>query len=289
MRSNVTVSILSGVARRAALLTGAAVILSLQLVIAPVASAASGAISQGYKTTSNNVTKGALVSLWSSGSTTVVPANSTTNLTKLVGIAADKPLVELSNGSEADTRVVVSGTTEALVSDINGAVKAGDKITASPVSGIGMKAVSAAEIIGTAQADLSSVSTVDQPVDDKDGKKQTIKVGMVPVAVSVAYYSASSSQGGVSSFVPPFLQSIANTVAGRQVSPLRVLLAATTLLLGFVAVIVILQTSIRNGLISIGRNPLAQGALRKGLADIIIMAVGLLVVTAVVVYVAIVI
>jgi len=258
----------------------------LVTIVAPAAVFAAGAISQGYKTTSTNVSKGTLLSLVSSGSTTVEPANSTTNVAKLVGIAADKPLVELSNGAASDTRVVVSGSTEALVSDMNGTVNAGDKITASPVSGIGMKSVQAAEVVGTAQASLSSVSLVNQTVTGTDGKTQTIKVGLLPIAVNVTYYSAATQQGIVAAFVPPFLQSLANGIAGRQVSPLRVLLAAIALLLGFGAVTVMLYTSIRSGVISIGRNPLAQAALRKSLVDVVVAAIGLLVITTVIVYVA---
>jgi len=260
-----------------------AVGLVLLFLAAPVTFAASGAISQGYKTTSTNISKGALLSMVSNSSTTVEPASSN-NVTNLVGVAADKPLIELSGSSEGSTQVVVGGSTEVLVSTINGAITAGDKITASPISGIGMKAVEASQIIGTAQANLDSVKTVDQSVTAKDGKKETVQVGLLPVAVNVTYYSASSSKGTISSFVPPFLQSLANTVSGRQVSPLRVLLGTVILLLGFVAVIVMIQTSIRNGLISLGRNPLAQKALRRGLIDIIIAAIGLLVVMTAAVY-----
>src|SRR5882757_8634946 len=135
----------------------------LALLLIPVSCVAAGAISQGYKTKSTNISKGALLSLVSSSSTTVEPANSS-NATNLLGVAADKPLIELSGSSESSTQVVVGGSTDVLVSTINGAVKAGDKITASPVSGIGMKAVEAAQVIGTAQASLDSVKTVDQSV-----------------------------------------------------------------------------------------------------------------------------
>jgi hypothetical protein len=253
------------------------------LLCVPTLVNATGAISQGYKTKSTEVTKGALLSLVSSGSTEVEPANSG-NVNSLVGIAADKPLVELSTSGQ-NTQVVVNGSTEALVSNINGDIKAGDKITASPVSGIGMKALEATEIVGSAQAGLDSVTTVSRTITDKDGKSETIKVGLLPIAINITHYSVPASQGTIASFVPPFLQSVANTIAGRQVTPIRVLLGATALLLGFIAIIVILSTAIRNGLISLGRNPLAQGALRKGLVDVIIAAIGLLVVTTVVVYV----
>jgi hypothetical protein len=253
------------------------------LVVSTICSAA-GAISQGYTTRSDNISRGALVSLVSNSTTTVEPATSS-NAANLVGVAADKPLIELSGSGEGSTQVVVGGSTEVLVSDVNGSVKAGDKIAASPIGGIGMKASEAAQIVGTAQVSIDSAKTVEQSITAKDGTKQTIKVGLLSVAVNVTYYSASMSKGTISSFVPPFLQSIANSVVGREVSPLRVLLGAIVLLLGFIAVIVMIQTSIRNGLISLGRNPLAQKAVRRGLIDIIVAAIGLLVLMAVIVYV----
>ncbi len=246
--------------------------------------AASAGISQSYNTSSTNIAQGALLSLTSSNGTSVEPAN-TSNITRLVGLAADKPLVELTKGDSSSVSVVVSGSAKALVSDVNGTIKTGDKITISPISGIGMKASDASEIIGTAQADLSSVATTNQTVSGQNSTSETIHVGLLPVAVNVAYYSASSSKGALSSFVPPFLQSLANNLSGHQVSPLRVLLGTLALLLGFITVISMLYASIRSGVTSIGRNPLAEKALRKGLVDVVIAAIGLLIVTVAIVYV----
>src|ERR1700733_8142225 len=71
-----------------------------QLFVMPIAFAdTAGAISQGFTTNTTNITQGSLVSLVSSNSNIVVPANSASNVANLVGIAADKPLVELSGNS----------------------------------------------------------------------------------------------------------------------------------------------------------------------------------------------
>jgi hypothetical protein len=110
-------------------------------------------------------------------------------------------------------------------------------------------------------------------------------VGLLPLAVNTTYYTSSSPQGTVSAFIPPFLQDIANAITGRQVSPLRVLLGASALLLGFITAIIMLYVAIRNGMTSIGRNPLAEGALRKGLVDVIVAAIGVLVIAIVIVYI----
>jgi hypothetical protein len=250
---------------------------------APTTFSNPSAISQSYQTSSTNITQGTLVSLVSSGSTNVEPADTGTAST-LVGIAANKPVLELSNGSSSSIQVVTSGVTETLVSDANGTIKAGDRIAPSPVAGIGMKAIQSGEVVGTAQKSLSSVSTITQHVTGSNGQNVTIKVGLIPVAVNVVYYSTTAASGAVSSIVPPFLQNLANALTGKQVSPLRVLLGGAALLLGFLAITVMLYVAIKSGMISIGRNPLAEAALRRGLVDVIVAAMGVLVVTVVVVY-----
>lgn len=263
-------------------LIAAQLLVSVLLPTAAASAAQSGAISQAYQTSATNLSEGVLVSLVSSGSSQVEAAT-TGNASRLVGVAADKPLLELSNSSKSSVQVVVGGSAQVLIDDANGPVQAGDRITVSPMAGVGMKAIGADEIVGTAQKPLSAVKTVTEQATSKDGKAVTIHVGLLPVAVNVAYYSAASSTGSVSAFVPSFLQNLANAVAGKQVSPLRVLIGTITLLLGFCAVMTMLYVGVRSGVISLGRNPLAADALRRGMVDVLIAALGVLVVTGVIV------
>jgi hypothetical protein len=265
-------------------LTGAAIAL-IYFVLAPaIPVAAAGAISQSYATDSKDVAKGALISATAGRAGNVELANSTTNVSKLLGIAADKSLVEFTTEGKANIQVVTSGTAQALVSDINGSVKAGDKITASPVSGIGMKAIFATEVVGTAQADLSSVTTVKQQVAGLEGNQEQISVGLLPVSVGIGYYSPPGGAGNAASFVPGILQSLANTVAGRPVSPVRVLFATAIMLLGFAIAGMMLNTAIRGGMTSIGRNPLAERVVRQGVREIVVAAIIIIVLTVTVVY-----
>jgi len=260
---------------------GCLILLGLLMTLQASVVFAVGAISQGFQTNSTNITQGALVSQTSPNGSIVEPANGTT-AAELVGVADNKPLIQLSGSGSV--QVAVGGVTEALVSNINGPVSVGNKITASPLSGIGMKAVSSVEIVGTAQANLSSVHTVNRTVKNKSGSPVTVKVGLLPIVVNVAYYSVGNQVTGVASLVPNAFQSIANTISGHPVSPLRVLLASLLLVICSVIVITILYIAIRNGFISIGRNPLAQTALRKGLVDVILAAIGILVIAFVMTY-----
>jgi len=179
---------------------------------------------------------------------------------------------------------VVNGSTEVLVSDVNGDVKVGDKITASMISGVGMKAVGPGEIVGTVQAALGSVKTVSRTVSDQTGKSRSVKIGLLPVAVNVTHYTPIDTGDRLSAYIPIFMQTAADNVAGKHVAALRVVLAAGALILGFLTVVIMVQTAIRSGIISLGRNPLAQQTLRRGLRDALIAAVAVLVVTAVATY-----
>jgi hypothetical protein len=258
-------------------------LLLLLVAAAAPAAAQGGAISQGYEVSSSGISTGALVSLTGSGSGTVELAT-VSNAAHLAGVAAQAPALELSSATgQQSIQVVVGGSTNVLVSDANGTLKAGDKITVSPLAGVGMKATSSSEIVGTALKPLSAVKTVAQHAKGKNGQSITVHVGLVPVAVGVTYYSAVASVGTVSAFVPPFLQNVANAVAGKAVSPLRVLIGAIALLLGFFAVTIMLYVGVRSGVISLGRNPLAADALRRGMVDVLIAALGVLIVTGVIV------
>jgi hypothetical protein len=249
-------------------------------MIIPSSADAAGAISQGFQTVDTKLTPGALISF--SSKQGFVESATSSNVGNLAGIASTKSLVELS-ATDKNVQVVVNGLTQALVSNANGAIEAGDKITASPFAGVGMKATNPTEIVGIAQASLSSEKTIQQSVTEKNGEKETITVGSIPLEVNVAYFS--SNQNGSSIFVPAFLQSIADAISGSDVSPLRVLASTLTLILGFTTVVIILYTSIRASIIAIGRNPLANTAVRKGLIDVLVMAAGILVVTLVTMYV----
>ncbi|HSX17211.1 MAG TPA: hypothetical protein VLH86_03865 [Patescibacteria group bacterium] len=236
-------------------------------------------IAQGFKTTDPNIVAGALVGLESNNPNTVELTNSN-NIDHLVGVAGDKSLIELSNGS-AGVQVVTSGITATFVSDINGSVKTGDKITASPIAGVGMKATTSTVVIGTAQADLSSVKTEARTVTDKGGAKKAVQIAAIPVQVDKVFYQAPQDQ---SSFLPPAFQDFANSVAGHQVSPVRVLVAALLVLFLFATVTILLYSAVRSSIISIGRNPLSENAVRKSLVEVGLTVVGVLAFTVIVIY-----
>lgn len=239
------------------------------------------AIAQGFTTTETNLTSGALMCLKAGSSNTVELANSD-NAERLVGVVGDKNLIELGNDTgNSNTQVVTSGVTLGLVSDANGEVTAGDKITASPIDGVGMKATSNVQVVGIAQAALSTVSTKTQSVSAQDGSKIDVHIGQIPVQVNVTFYVPPSTNN---SFLPPFLQSFANSVGGKDVSPVRVIIATLILLLAFISIAVLLYSAVKSSIISIGRNPLSEKAVRKSIFQIGFTVIGILLLTLITIY-----
>lgn len=236
-------------------------------------------IAQGFKTDDSNVVAGALVSL-KSGTSNTVELSTPKNVDGLLGVAGDDSLIELSNGT-GTVHIVTNGETQTLVSDINGKIKAGDKITSSPIAGVGMKALTSTLVIGIAQADLDGVETETRSIKDKSGKQQSVHIGAIPVQVDKVFYEAVQD---ANSFVPPVLQDFAATLVGRQVSPVRIMVAAFLAFALFTVVSILLYSAVRSSIISIGRNPLSQSAVRSSLIQVGLTVLGVSAFTIIVIY-----
>ena len=237
------------------------------------------AISQGFLTSETNVTAGALMSM-KTGTTNTVELANMVRAERLIGVVGDNTLIELGDQSE-NVQVVTSGVAQVLVSDANGSVNAGDKITASPIEGVGMKAIKSAQVVGIAQASLSSVQAQTRTVQDSNGSQVQVRIGKIPVQINVTFYVSPDDK---QSFMPAFLQDFADAVSGREVSPVRVMIAALILILAFLSIAVLLYSTVKSSIISIGRNPLSEKAVRKSIFQIGGTVIGILLLTLITIY-----
>lgn len=246
----------------------AAVALCATFWLAPTAYAASNAaVSQGFQADNGRgtIVAGALVSFKPGSHSVELAATDTSS--QLAGAASQNSLVALG-GNTQDVQVVLSGTTTVLVSDINGDIHAGDKITASPIAGVGMISPTDSRIVGVAKADLDTGTSQTQTVTDVHGSPHTVHIGYIPLQVGLAYYQNPSTN-----FLPPFIQNLANSIAGKQVSLVRVLISLVLLLAGIISLSVLIYSSVRSAMISLGRNPLAASHIRRGLLQVGIVTV----------------
>ena len=260
---------------------GAAIMIVLLWLQTPLfAAKVDSAISQGF-TSQDELAVGSLVSLTEDATNGTVQAANSSNGDRLVGAMSKQSLLELSGGAK-EVQVVIGGSSYALVSDINGEVKRGDKIAPSPLSGIGMKATESTQVLGTAEEDFADAKQVStQEVKDKNGSSRSVKVGLVMTQVNVAYYQKPDEN---STLLPSFLQKFANQVVGHQVSPIRVLIALILLIASFGGIAVLLYSSVSSSIISIGRNPLSADAVHKGIFEVAALAIGILLLTLIALY-----
>lgn len=213
-------------------------------------------ISQGY-TAKDSVAIGSLVSLIPE-SPDSVEAATIDNTNNLLGVAVtenNSPLT-IGRGTTGEVQIATGGSVTILVSNINGDIREGDSITASPIAGVGMRVSSNSKVIGIAQADMTT--TTEQTIDE-EGSQQTVKLGSVPVLINVSYHYQTPEK----TIIPAAIQNVANAVAGKAVSPLPIILSAIIFIVMLIVVMIIIFTMIRSSIISVGRNPLSQSAVYR--------------------------
>lgn len=243
--------------------------LVIWLLLAATGQAAT-TISQGY-TTNNRLPLGALVSLRKDTADQVIGA-SVSNVDNLFGvvIAESNSLLSVSNGQENQVQVANSGTVPVLVSDINGSIARGDHVTASPITGVGMKATGNVRVIGIAQGNASGNEK--QSYKDQAGAEQTTIIGEAPVLVNVSYFFKEPEK----TVVPSAIQNLANAVAGKSVNTLPILISAAIFLVTIIVVASMIYSMIKSSIISVGRNPLSQSAVYRGLVQLSLLALVIL-------------
>ena len=226
-------------------------------------------ISQGY-ITEGEVAVGSLVSLVDTRTDTVSAATVETNSNLLgVVVTGGSSLLSLGNGTSGEVQVATGGSAPVLVSDINGEIVQGDQITASPIAGVGMKATGNAKVIGVAQADMTKTTESDVEID---GNTRNLSLGNVLVLINVSYHYEQPEK----TIIPAALQNIANALAGREVRPLPIIVSAIVFVIMLLVVASIVYAMIKNSIISVGRNPLAQSAVYRNviqLAGVIVVII----------------
>jgi hypothetical protein len=239
-------------------------LLAVLFALHPDTTTAQTPISQGYKS-SEKISLGSIVSLKSDTADQIVAA-SVSNVDALLGVVINSQdsSVLINNGQFNQVQIATSGTAKTLVSTINGDISAGDNITASSLIGVGMKATSNTRVIGTAQASLDSTNGTKHVYTDEDGIETTVYLGDIPVMINVAYYFKEPDK----TLIPQTLQNVANSIAGKQVSALPIILSTAIFIITIIVVVSIIFSMIRNSIISVGRNPMSQSAVYRDLVQL---------------------
>lgn len=211
-----------------------------------------------------------------------VKAATQAELQNMFGVTVDRnqlPLT-LSNGSlENETFVAVSGTYNVLVSTQGGAIKAGDYVTLSSINGVAMKAGTKEKtVFGRANGSFDGKDVVLGSAELKDesgGNNRTVILGSVPVTIDIR---RNPNEKSTKTNVPEPLQRLGQAIAEKEVSPIRIYLSMAITAVSLIAGIIVLYSGVRNGLISIGRNPMSKKSIFRALLEIILTSVLILIV-----------
>lgn len=234
-------------------------------------------LSQGF-VSSATLPLGSIVSI-ENNSADHVDAATVDTVNNMLGVVinANNSLLSLSDGQANQVQVATSGVVEVLASNINGPISQGDQITASPISGVGMKATGNIKVVGIAQGSLSSNNSSQEDYTDKAGKKHTAMLGEVPIVVNVSYFYKQPDK----SIIPSTVQNLANALAGKSVNSLPIIISMAIFVVTLIVVVSIIYTMIRSSIISVGRNPMSQSAIYRDIIQLsalvlVILAVALL-------------
>ena len=225
------------------------------------------------------IRQGMIVGLDPHDTTKVIPLTNDRD-TAMLGVsipASDAPLSLTGNGDTAQVYVATSGRYSVLVSNQNGAISVGDYITISALNGVGMKADNSQIIVlGKAAAAFTGTgNTVSTATLQTGSGKQTVAIGSIPVDLNVA---GNPNLGHGTGNLPGFLQVAGNSIAAKPVSAPRVWLSLAVLAITALIAGGVLYSGVRGSIISIGRNPLAKQSIVRGLVQIILTSVTILII-----------
>ncbi len=177
---------------------------------------------------------------------------------RMFGVLQDAPVLVYKLPNSTGKPVIRGGTAYVHVSDVNGAIKAGDYITSSSKPGLGQKASESGYVLGVALADLTG----------RDGK--------IPVAVRIEYAELTNTRSvlrlldylNIAAF-----QSIKDPDRASQL--VKYFSAGFIIILALVISFIVFGRSIVKSIEAIGRNPLSKNAVQVSLLINAVFALGI--------------
>lgn len=248
--------------------------LALSLISLVVLSAPAGAasITSSYGT-NGNVQLGMIVAL-SKADSSVVEAVNADRANEAYGVVVNNSdsLITLSGGS-GKVYVATSSKYDLLVSDQNGAIRAGDYIAVSSVSGIGMLADEfESVIVGQATQAFTGTNSPyflsTAKVQDNKGKEKNINIGRIQVNFGIDKNPLAKNVTDA----PEILRRAGKTIAGRSITAPRLYLALILLIIFTDIAASVIYSAVRSGFISIGRNPLSKRLIFRGILKMVLVA-----------------
>jgi len=251
----------------------ATVLLSLVVVFFTMVSVGAQEFTQGYGT-ADKLIRGSLVSR-NEEEDTLVDGSNLDNIDRLFGVVvrSDESAVTLTIDT-AGVYVATTGRFEIIISTIGGEIRTGDYITASSITGIGMKAGTSQElVIGQALQDFDTTNSErilgTTTATAADGTKYDVVIGRVLADLDV------KRNPRLSQSAPELIVRFSELIAGKPVSLLRVYAAIAVLLVTAGLGGSMLYAGIRSAFVAIGRNPLSKKSVMHGMLQVVVTSMAI--------------
>jgi hypothetical protein len=224
-----------------------------------------------------NLRPGTIVQV-ASEATKVKPATQDTVQSAFgVVVIYDSPL-SLTGGDAGNLYVATSGRQLMMVTSEGGPIAAGDYLTVSALSGTLMKASDQEMVFAKAleafdgKNDLIGSTTL----KDKNGKPfKEIGISSIQATIEIA---KNPNQVSTEANLPDQLQRLGQQVAEKEVSPVRIYISMAIVFISIIVALVTLYAGIRSAIIAIGRNPLSKKSIFRGLLEVVLTAILVLII-----------
>lgn len=258
-----------------------AIVLIASAVVLPVKATNYGGGSVQSYSAETPLDVGTIVQLTGSNSNTVKIATQA-QLANMFGVTIDKNQLLLApsdDGLKNPVVVAASGTYNVLVSTQAGPIAAGDYLTLSSIDGVAMKAgIEESTVFGRANQafDGKGITLGTTQIKDTAGNvTSTVQLGSIPVTIDVKHNPNDKS---TKANLPDFLEKVGKTIADKEVSPIRIYLSLAIMAVSIITTIAMLYAGIRNGLVSIGRNPMSKKSIFRALLQVILTSLLILII-----------
>lgn len=254
--------------------TALALVAAVFVGAAALATVDAQAVSRTYDSP-GNVQKGMIVMIDPKDSKKIKPLTNATDKSMLgVVVSANDTVISLTgDGTTSQVYVASDGKYNVLVSTQNGPIKKGDILSISSLDGIGMKAdTTQSVVLGKALSDFDGRQNVSGVMTLKTNSgNRKVSIGFVAVDISIAHNPMQVSVTGPP--VPAFLKKAGDVITGKQVSTVRLYVALLVLLITLFVSGSLMYGGVRSSLVAIGRNPLAKGAVGRGLVQVVVLGI----------------
>jgi hypothetical protein len=195
--------------------------------------------------------------------TDTVKASTARNPTKIFGVVIDPSQAPITLQKKSEqVFVATGGSYPVLVSTENDKIKAGDYISISSISGIGVKAKDEPTVLGKA-------------IENFDGKTKVVTStvdGYQIGRISVSIIPGKNPLVKDTVAIPSPLKRLGQAVAGKNVSALRIYVALVIFVISAIIALTVLSVGIKASITAIGRNPLSKKYILRGLFQVVTVA-----------------